>query len=145
MTKESKDIITYLMVLALLVAVFSGCSSRNIENNREESTEPSKVSFTSITPEEAKMRLDRDAEVILLDVRTKEEYGDGHIEGSILIPVDNLEEEAGKNLPDKETPIFVYCRSGNRSLVAANILVDRGYTNVYDLGGIGDWPYGVVK
>lgn len=76
----------------------------------------------------------------LLDVRTPEEYAQGHIAGAVLLPLGGLDgtEEA---LPDdRATPIFVYCRSGNRSAQAAGILADRGYTDVRNLdGGILDW------
>ena len=84
-------------------------------------------------------------EVIILDVRSEEEYNSGHIENSILIPIDKLEEEAENILNDKNKKILVYCRSGHRSKKASNILLEKGYTNVYDFGGIKDWPYEIVK
>jgi phage shock protein E len=108
-------------------------------------TEINKASFTNIKPEEAQKRLDSEKGIVLLDVRTKEEYDTRHIKGSFLIPVDNVKEEAEKNLKDKNAPIFVYCRSGNRSTSAASILANLGYKNVYNLGGINNWPYEVVK
>ena len=135
----------YLIVTILLIGVFSGCGNKNIETNKEVSTAVKEASFSNITPAEAKKRLDSEKNIILLDVRTEEEYKTGHIKGSILIPVDNLKEEAGKILKDKEVPIFVYCRSGNRSVTAANILIKLGYKNVYNLGGINVWPYEVIK
>lgn len=104
-----------------------------------------KSSYTKITPEEGKKMLDNEKGIILLDVRTKEEYESGHIKDAILMPIDTLEKEAPKTLNDKEAPIIVYCRSGNRSANAANILVNLGYKNVYDLGGIIDWPYEIVN
>ena len=61
------------------------------------------------------------------------------------MPVDTIKAESVKNLEDKEATIFVYCRSGNRSATAANILIEQGYKNVYNLGGISNWPYEVVK
>ena len=134
----------YLIALILLVGVFSGCSNKNNGANKEVSSTVPKASFKNITPEEAKKRLDSEKGIVLLDVRTKEEYETGHIKGSILIPVDVLKEEVEKKLTNKETPIFVYCRSGNRSVTAANILVELGYKDVYNLGGIKDWPYEVV-
>lgn len=137
--------IIYLISLILLVGVFSGCSNKNIEDNKEVSTTEKKASFSNITPEEAKKRMDSEKDIILLDVRTKEEYETGHIKGSMLIPVDILRVEAEKNLKDKDSSIFIYCRSGNRSVTAANILVELGYKNVYNLGGIKDWPYEVVS
>jgi rhodanese-related sulfurtransferase len=126
-----------------LIGVFSGCSNQSIKESKEVKAAPKEVGFSNITPEEAKKILDSEEVIILLDVRTKEEYETGHIKDSILIPVDNLREEAEKSLRDKEAIIFVYCRSGNRSVAAANILVDLGYKNVYNLGGINNWPYEV--
>ncbi|WP_291641808.1 rhodanese-like domain-containing protein [Clostridium sp.] len=141
---KSKNII-YLITAILMVGVFSGCSNKNIENKNEVTNVSKQITFKNITPEEAKKRLDSEKEIILLDVRTKEEYESGHIKDSILMPVDTLAEEAEKNLVDKEAIIFTYCRSGSRSRAADNILVEQGYKNVYNLGGIADWPYEVVK
>ncbi len=104
----------------------------------------SKATVQIITPEEAKSRLDADAGIVLVDVRTKEEFDAGHIANALLVPVDTLAAEAAKVLPDKNATYFVYCRSGNRSATASKLLVDMGYTHVYDLGGIIDWTYGIV-
>ena len=81
----------------------------------------------------------------LVDVRTESEYRSQRIDGAILIPVDQIESQAPSKLPDKEAKIVVYCRSGARSSVAARKLVTLGYTNVYDLGGIMNWPYETVS
>ncbi|MGL5351954.1 MAG: rhodanese-like domain-containing protein, partial [Clostridium sp.] len=83
--------------------------------------------------------------IIILDVRTLEEYNTGHIENSILIPVDELEDLASSKLVDKNQKILVYCRSGNRSKTASKILADLGYTKVYDFGGINSWSGELVK
>ena len=128
----------FLIATILLLGVFSGCSNKN---NNKATTESLKVSINNITPEEAKKRLDTENEIILLDVRTKEEYETGHIEKAILMPLDTLASESQKNLEDKEANIFVYCRSGSRSSAAAEILIELGYKNVYNLGGIIDWPF----
>lgn len=72
---------------------------------------------------------------VLLDVRTKVEYADGHIEGSVNIPLDELE-TIGRVVPDKGTPIFVHCLSGARSASAAAYLEKEGYSRVNDIGGI---------
>jgi phage shock protein E len=136
--------IGYLIFAFLLVGMISGCS-KAIPGNKIDPTADKKLSFTNITPQEAKKRLESEKGIILLDVRTKEEFDTGHIGGSVLIPVDKLEQEASVKLKDKEAPIFVYCRSGNRSVTAANILVKQGYKNVYNLGGIISWPYEVEK
>lgn len=146
MNKRFKSVnIIYLISAILLIGLISGCSSKNAKTTKESSTSSEKASFNNITPEEANKRLDREKGIILLDVRTKEEYDTGHIKGSMLIPVDNLKAEAENKLKDKDSPIFVYCRSGNRSVTAANILVNLGYKNVHNLGGINNWPYEVVK
>ncbi|MDZ7838994.1 MAG: rhodanese-like domain-containing protein [Actinomycetota bacterium] len=73
----------------------------------------------------------------LLDVRTQEEYDYGHLEGTYLIPVNELDQKLDE-LP-RNKPIVVYCRSGNRSARAAEILVNNGFKQVYDMGGIIDW------
>jgi len=98
----------YLIVVILFIGILSGCSNKSIETNNEVSIVEKKDIFSNITPEEAKKRLDSEKNIILLDVRTNEEYETGHIKGSILIPVDNLLEDSVKILKEKETPIFVY-------------------------------------
>ena len=71
----------------------------------------------------------------LLDVRTPQEYREGHIPGSRNIPLQKLETSAG--LPDAgDTPLYVYCQSGARSRQAAALLREMGYARVKDLGGI---------
>jgi len=98
-----------------------------------------------IKPQEAKARLDKGESIILLDVRTEEEYNEKRISGSILIPVEGIDSDAPVKLTDKAAVIFVYCRSGRRSAIAVEVLTLMGYTKVYDLGGIEDWPYETVS
>jgi rhodanese-related sulfurtransferase len=131
----------YLIIVFIILGGFSGCGSKAINTEKEAPT----AGFSSITPEEAKKRLENEKGIILLDVRTKEEYDSGHINDAVLIPVDTLEVEAEKLIKDKDAAIFVYCRTGRRSTTAANILVKLGYKNIYNLGGIVDWPYEIVK
>jgi rhodanese-related sulfurtransferase len=85
--------------------------------------------------------MEENPDIILLDVRTEGEYKAEHIPGATLLPVDSLTEEAASVIPDKDAVYIVYCRSGNRSATAALMLIDLGYTKVYDMGGIIDWPY----
>ncbi|MBS3947134.1 MAG: rhodanese-like domain-containing protein [Dethiobacter sp.] len=105
--------------------------------------------FINITPQEARSRLEQESGLILLDVRTPAEYLERHIPGSLLIPVDRLEQDALSLMPDRQATIFIYCRSGRRSVTGANILLKLGYRSVYNLGGIIDWPFettdGTVK
>ncbi len=72
---------------------------------------------------------------VLLDVRTVEEYREGHVKGSINIPLDSLNKVGGK-VPTKDTPIFTYCHSGARSMQAVSYLKRLGYDNVKNIGGI---------
>ena len=72
-------------------------------------------------------------EFLLLDVRTQEEYDAGHIEGSVLIPVTELQARINEIEGYKDAVVLVYCRSGNRSVTASNILIDNGFTQVHNL------------
>ncbi len=77
---------------------------------------------------------------LVLDVRTPGEYAGGHLLDSVLIPVQVLQAEMGQLSGHEHKPVFIYCRSGNRSTVAAKMLMDKGFTNVVNLrGGIGEW------
>lgn len=95
----------------------------------------------NITAEEAKQIMDTEEGYIILDVRTQEEYDQGHIPGASLIPNTEITAQAEKVLTDKDQLILVYCRSGRRSKLAAATLAQLGYTNVKEFGGIIDWPY----
>ncbi|HIZ19812.1 MAG TPA: rhodanese-like domain-containing protein [Firmicutes bacterium] len=72
---------------------------------------------------------------VLLDVRTKEEYAASHIKGSVNVPLDELE-TIGRVVPDKGTPLFVYCLSGGRSASAEAYLKKSGYSRVCNIGGM---------
>jgi rhodanese-related sulfurtransferase len=99
--------------------------------------------YVNITAEEAKQIMDSEEGYIILDVREQDEYDAGHIPGAILIPYTQIGEKAEKVLPDKGQLLLVYCRSGRRSKIAAEALVELGYTNIKEFGGIIDWPYEV--
>ena len=97
--------------------------------------------YVNITAEEAKQIMDSEEGYIILDVRTQEEYDQGHIPGAIVISHEEIAEKAEDVLTDKDKLILVYCRSGRRSKIAAEALVELGYTNIKEFGGIIDWPY----
>ena len=101
-------------------------------------------SFQTINASQAKEMIDQNPNVIILDVRTNEEYLEGHIENATLLPYDTIAQQAKVTLPDTSSTILVYCRSGRRSSIAAQSLVDLGYSNIYDFGGIIDWPYSII-
>ncbi len=137
------------ITITLLCIGITACGTAGNDGSRAGNTSAETIqnqasavaNYKDIKPEEAKKRLDGETGIILLDVRTQEEYDEKHIPDSILIPVDVIEKEAQTKLTDKNATIFVYCRSGRRSAIAAEALVKMGYTKVYNLGGINDWPY----
>jgi phage shock protein E len=104
-----------------------------------------KKSGTKISPAEAKKMMESEKGTVLIDVRNRDEFINKHIPNSKLMPVGTLEIEAVKSLPNKDSEIIVYCASGSRSLMAARILMKLGYTKVYNLGGIFNWPYETVS
>ena len=119
---------TYALLLAL-VLLLTACAQA--------------ASYEQITQEEAKQIMDTTNGYILLDTRTQEEYDQSHIPGALLIPHTEIAQRAADELPDKDQVILVYCRSGNRSKQASEVLAELGYTNVKEFGGIHTWPYEV--
>lgn len=122
-------------------------SSKNItksEDNNSETAESQKAVYQKISAEDAKKMMDEQS-VVIVDVRTEAEYKGGHILNAILLPNETIGKEAPAELPDKQATILVYCRSGNRSRQAANKLIELGYQNIYDFGGIGDWKYDIIS
>lgn len=82
---------------------------------------------------------------IMIDVRTPDEYRDGHIEGAMSIPLVSIPATAANRLPDKDAPIYAYCLSGARSAQACRELEHQGYTNVVNMGGVGRWTGDLVR
>jgi len=107
-------------------------------------TRASQLGYKKITAQEAHAMMIQSSNYILLDVRTEDEYKEERIEGAKLIPYDEIKNRAAAELSNKNQLIFIYCRSGVRSEIAARALVELGYSNVYDFGGILDWPYGTI-
>ena len=98
------------------------------------------MNYQRINPVEVKKRLETGEKAILLDVRTESEYSEKHIPQSLSLPLDQLEQDAEEVLSDKTVPIFVYCLSGKRSSMGAGILAELGYSDVYDMGAMSNWP-----
>ena len=122
-----------LVFLLLAVMMLTACG-QDKENDQG-------AVYVNITAEEAKQIIDTKEGYIILDVRTQEEYDQGHIPGAVLISHEEIAEKAEEVLTDKDQLILVYCRSGRRSKIAAEALVELGYTNIKEFGGIIDWPY----
>ena len=125
---------SYPMQINTVYAITLKEPADRAENNQE-------AVYVNITAEEAKQIMDSEEGYIILDVRTQEEYDQGHISGAILIPDTEIEAKAEEVLTDKNQLLLVYCRSGRRSKLASEILVELGYTNIKEFGGIIDWPY----
>ena len=123
----------FLFLLAVLLLTACG---RSEESGQE-------AVYLNITAQEARQIMDSEEGYIILDVREQEEYDALHIPGAFLIPYTQIEAKADEMLPDKDQLILVYCRSGRRSKIAAEALVELGYTNIREFGGILDWPYEV--
>ena len=135
-----------LLVAALLL---TGCGSNaagettpTTQTETTIATEP-REAYMNITAEEAKELMDTQENYIILDVRRQDEYEEKHIPGAILIPNEEIRERAEAELTDKDQLILVYCRSGNRSKQASEVLEELGYTYIREFGGINDWPYEV--
>ena len=100
--------------------------------------------YRRIPAAEAREIMESGEDFILLDVRTESEFMARRIEGAVLMPYSEIAARAALELPDKGAVILVYCQGGRRSEIAARALVAMGYTQVFDFGGISDWPYGTV-
>ena len=128
--------------LAASLALLAGCTLSKTKKDAEDMSD--KVAYHKISAEEAyEMMVSQ--EVMVVDVRTQEEYDGGHIENAVLVPNESIGSEMPETLPDKEATLLIYCRSGRRSKDAAQKLLALGYQSVYDFGGVIDWPYELVK
>ena len=128
--------------LAASLALLAGCTLSKTKKDAEDMTD--KAAYHKISAEEA-YEMMASQKVMVVDVRTREEYDGGHIENAVLVPNESIGSEIPEALPDKEATLLVYCRSGRRSKDAAQKLLALGYQNVYDFGGVIDWPYELVK
>ena len=126
--KNMKYVVMVLVVIGLAMSFMSRGDSKNL------------VSY-----EELQQKLNDKAPIVLLDVRTQEEFANGHIPGALLLPYDEIDQNASQLLPEKEKEIIIYCRSGRRSAIAKDSLEALGYTNVKDFGGMNRWQGKVEK
>ena len=122
-----------ILIVIMLSLAFASCGGG-------EETE-----YSQVDAAKAKQLMETEDNYVILDVRTDEEYSEGHIPGAMLIPDYEIEDKAESMLKDKDQLILVYCRSGNRSKGASEALAKLGYTNVVEFGGIIDWPYAIER
>jgi rhodanese-related sulfurtransferase len=135
---------TKVMMLLLLVAVVlvaAGCARFFSKGHSKEVV--THAAYADVNVSEFQTLI-ADPDMQLLDVRTQDEFDEGHIAGSILVDVGDADfvDKAAAVL-DKQRPVAVYCRSGRRSRRAAALLDSFGYTRLYDLGSLIGWPYGL--
>ena len=140
--------ITMLTIVGLISVLGISCgrtmNSKQVSVDSKEVKNEKKAEYKKITSDEAK-NIMLTEKPIVVDVRSLEEYNEGHIPNAISIPLETIENEAETKLKNKDDLILVYCRSGRRSREAALRLIEKGYTNVIDFGGIQDWNGEVVK
>lgn len=125
-----KKIIYVILIIVILVGGIV-----MVINNKEKN----KPNVQYVSMDEAKTIMKENENYIILDVRTIEEYNEGHIPNAICIPNETIDESIIEQLPDKDQLILIYCRSGNRSKQATQKLHNLGYTNLVEFGGIIDW------
>ncbi len=143
-TDMKKQTLLFILFTILTLAA-AGCGQNTSSPGTDTSSpEQEEKILMKIDAKQAKEMIDTDSGLIILDVRTQEEYEESHIEGALLLPDYEISEKAEEKLKDKSATLLVYCRSGRRSALAAQALSDLGYTSVYDFGGIIDWPYDVI-
>ena len=150
---------TYLIAAVLFcTAVLAACGASNsaspapspdsmttrvAQGSMDGQTAQGESAYHKITASEAKAMMDQGG-VTVVDVRREDEYAAGHIPGSILVPNEGIRDTQPEELPDLDAVLLVHCRTGVRSKQASDKLLEIGYKNVYDFGGIVDWPYETV-
>ena len=118
-------------VLVVLLLLFAGCTTKE-------------SGYTQLSMNDAVIMMQDVSNYLIVDVRTVEEYKEGHIPSAINIPNESITDRPDE-LPNIDQILFVYCRSGNRSKQASDKLVKLGYTNVYEIGGISSWTGEIEK
>ena len=140
--KKEKLKMWIVALAALLILLFiGGCSLRGQVLDGDGMVN----SYKQISQEEAAQMMEEDDGHVIVDVRTQEEYDEGHIPGAICIPNEEIIDTKPELLPDVDQVILIYCRSGRRSKEAAEKLFNMGYTHIYEFGGIIDWTGEIEK
>ncbi|BDF58603.1 hypothetical protein CE91St36_14200 [Christensenellaceae bacterium] len=130
-----------IIVGVIAAAILAGCAQIRqaaLESGEQEMT------YHKIDAKEAKRMID-EGDVTIVDVRTPGEYAERHLENALNVPNEEIADTPPEKLADKDARLIVYCRTGIRSKQASDKLVAMGYTNVFDMGGINDWPYETIN
>lgn len=115
---------TAVLLLLLFALLIQGCGGPG---------------YKHISMDDAAKMMESDKNVVIVDVRTQEEYDRKHVLGAICVPIEDIRDGKLEKLPDKNKKLMLYCWTGRRSEDAAAILAKQGYKNVYDFGGLVDW------
>ena len=133
-----RKVVAVLLLLVMASAV-TGCGGDTADDRKEQ------AKYQRITADEAQVLMQKERDYLILDVRSPEEFAEGHIPHAINIPMEQFGEDPPKELPDRNQTIFVYCVKGIRSMNVANRLAHMGYKNIVEMGGIQDWHGEIVK
>ena len=120
-----KKFLSAFALMIFIVSMFTGCGE--------------KATYKHVTFDQAQKVLADNSDGIIVDVRTVDEYEKKHIPHAVNIPLENLREGKFEQIPDKNQTLLLYCWTGRRAQDAAQLLADKGYKNVYEMGGIVDW------
>ena len=120
-----KKFLSAFALMIFIVSMFTGCGE--------------KATYKHVTFTEAQKVLADNPDGIIVDVRTVDEYEKKHIPHALNIPLEDLRNGKFEQIPDKNQTLLLYCWTGRRAQDAAQVLVDKGYKNVYEMGGIVDW------
>ena len=115
---------TAVLLLLLFALLIQGCGGPG---------------YKHISMDEAAKMMESDKNVVIVDVRTQEEYNRKHVLGAICVPIEDIRADKLDKLPDKNKKLLLYCWTGRRSADASALLAKQGYKNVYDFGGLVDW------
>lgn len=147
--KKPMTILIIILVLLAIAAAGWYMTHNTMDSSTSTSTSTSgSAQIQTLSPQDAKAKMDSGEALTIVDVREPDEYAGGHIPNAVNISLGTITGTANgtvKGLPDKSAAIMVYCRTGKRSRKAAEKLVSLGYTQIMDIGGITSWPYETVK
>jgi len=129
--EKTVNIISKLCAVCMSAVLFASCGGAQTNANAG--------TYRAVSGKQAQKLFKNDG-AIIVDVRSKAEYDERHVKGAVLMPHETVHSMAPAVLPDKNSTIIVYCRTGRRTKLAANSLFNLGYKNVYDMGAIGNWP-----
>jgi Rhodanese-related sulfurtransferase len=144
-----KVLIRCTLSLVLISGILVGCEKKdnqdNINSNKTLDMKEDNKIIPTITAEELKSLYEENPKIIIIDLRTKEEYQKGHIQGAVQIDIEDLKGLVAQGLQNKEVQIVIYSNSRKKSQEGVDILESLTYKNVKNLGSINDWQYDFIE